>query len=77
MYSRSNSSKTKGQYRKSVYADGGSAAMSEKQVQAYLLAREAIRSVQRTSALISPYLNQASQLTGHTQTGYRRNSLNP
>lgn len=77
MYSRSNSSGTKGQNRKSVYAVGSSFAMSEKQVQAYLEARETIRSVQRNSVLISPYLYQASTVIGDAQSGYRKGSLNP
>lgn len=53
---------------------GGTPYMSERQIQAYLLARDAVRRVQRTSALLGSTLQRAGCSFNRTQ-GDRQQGL--
>jgi hypothetical protein len=56
MVSRSvtSASGNSGRNRRSMPRRGGLPSMSEKQTQAYLIARDALRRIQRTSSLVLP-----------------------
>lgn len=65
MSSRFDSSSSTGKSRKTPRTDRGKSIMSETQIQAYLFARDTLRRIQRTSALLVP-------LGRRTMNGMRR-----
>lgn len=52
-------------------------AMSEKQIQAYLVSRDALRHIQRTSSLFLPLRGRTLDVIERTQTGLRHDSSAP
>ena len=52
-------------------------SMTERQTQAYLLARDAIRRVQRTSSLVAESLSRAGVVNGGRQIGGGGNRATP
>jgi hypothetical protein len=57
--------------RKTRSRRGGLASMSEKQTQAYLMARDALRRIQRTSLLLATSMRASADLRGRSETGNR------
>ena len=73
MSSRSSASLTEAsaRTRRTMGRRSGSPSMSEKQTQAYLAARDALRRIRRTSALLAELPNAGLQPVGRSETPRR------
>lgn len=65
MPSRFGSSKITGQSRRTPSLDRSKRIMSEKQIQAYLIARDTLRRIQCTSAVIVPFTRHTVNAMRH------------